>query len=406
MLLVQIACNKAKDAPALIDKIVLNELEDFEDSVKLTWSGLNNVGFNEYIIYRWADQISDPFYADVIARIEDVNVTSFIDNEPPHTTNLEYQVVGLRWLEDPIFSNKQELIRNDIVNLEISPFDMLHDKNQNLIYFIEESGIISIYDYSIDKIIKTIDTQAELGYSALGFHNNKNELYVPRNDGFVFIYDANTLQKIDQIDVGLYASSVVYNDGKLFISNGNALSKVFDRDTKSILEYFGDNRSTRLKLIPNSNTEIVEITLYIHSPTEIDYYSFDESGQEINHINDRYNGDYPLDAKIFNIFPSGSKIITSKKGAIYTKSLTYESSLPPSNFVFSSFAFSNDNNYILGGHTDNKSIEKFSTTDYTHQGSYETVGFSLQLFVNDKIISVSKPLETWQGKIFIEKIEF
>jgi len=61
----------------------------------------------------------------------------------------------------------------------------------------------------------------------------------------------------------------------------------------------GDHEDTRLRMIPNTNTEIMEITTNV-SPTDIDYFSFNSNGSLVLHKNDKYHGDYPLNAEFFN----------------------------------------------------------------------------------------------------------
>ena len=66
-----------------------------------------------------------------------------------------------------------------------------------IIYSIQ--GNIALFNVRTRAITKQIATNCTIGYCGLGVYNGVTELYVPRDDGWVFIYDATTLQQIDQI---------------------------------------------------------------------------------------------------------------------------------------------------------------------------------------------------------------
>lgn len=399
------------------DRIELEEIENFGDSVKLTWSKLDTISFIEYYVLRnegkvLYDVINFHSSGNVIARIIDKDITSYIDMDLLYAEQVSYRIAGVLAFNSNttptvIYSNAQELIRTDVALLNVNPIDILCDKNRDLLYFIEESGTITVYNYATNEIENSIDVQATIGYCDIKNYNFRSELYVPRNDGWVFVYDAITLEKIDQIHIGHPSVCVVANNGQLFVSTDewtrNPL-KVFDRSTKSFIDESGEYDWTRLKLVPGSNTELIEISLSVF-PADLNYYSFHTNGQTLNRKNDKYHNDYPLDADIFEMFPTGNKIITAMEGAIYSKDLTYESRLLKGNLEFSTFAFTKDNKYILAGCSNNKSIEKFSISGYENEGTYETKGYPFKLFIDDKIICISRPNQNNNHKLFIETID-
>ncbi|RYY34970.1 MAG: WD40 repeat domain-containing protein [Sphingobacteriaceae bacterium] len=370
------------------NKIILKDAKATDDNVELSWSELDTINFLQYTIVR-RDQATGNYLN--IHQSRDQKTTKFTDVDLPYSPEVKYQVIGQLHTGALISSNVITYLRPDIKPLNITPFDVIFDKDEHSLYLFEKNGKISIYDLQKKEITKTINTSATIGYCDIAIYKNKKELYVPRNDGWIFIYDANTLEKISQISTGLASSCIVFNSNKLFVSTAawtNRPIKVYDRATGQKISETGDFELTRFKKIPNSNTELLEITINI-GPVDQDYYKFNTDGSISQHMQDRYHGDYPLDAGIFEIFPDGSKYITSSMGSIYTKNLTYVTSLPRGNLYFSAFALNQNNQLIYAG-CQTKNIEVYSMSDYEHKKTIKTKAYPFRLFEDgNKIISVS-----------------
>lgn len=409
-----ISCKKEKTAEpsqTFTDKVVLNNLKATSDSVTLTWSTLNNPNFMYYRVTRKDNTSAN---GTTLTSINNANNTRYVDRAVPYTDYLEYQVTAYLTNGQVFFSNIVVYSRGEIKTINVKPFDVQFDSNNRTLYFFDKTGIISIYSLASNQITKTINSLATIGFSDFGTFNGVKELYVPRNDGWIFVYNATTLEKIDQISVGLEASCVVFNNGMLYVSSAawtNRPLKVFSRSSKSLISETGDFELTRFKKIPGSNTELLEITINV-GPVDQDYYSFGPGGNFISHSNDIYHGDYPLDYRIFEFFPAGNKYITSSKGAIYSKSMVYETSLPRGVLEFTTFDFDNSNQLIFAG-TASKTVEVYSLTNYTHQRTITTKAYPYKLFKDgNKFICLSSP-EVSSGyynysypqKIIVEQIQ-
>lgn len=405
------------------DKIVLKGLEVLGDSVKLTWTKLDTLKFSGYLIIRKDNNLVSYNPGDyssenyVVARIFDPAVTSYIDKTVPVTPYLEYQVVGLLsggYVYNYIYSNSKTYERPSIKAFEFNPLDIIPDLSNNRFYFIEsDNGKISIFDYETLSTVKTITTDAKIGYCSIGTNGSARELYVPRSDGWVFVYNAETLVKIDQIDVGHPSSCVVNNNGKLFISTDawtNRPLKSFDRLTKKQIAENGDFEDTRLRIIPNTNSGIIEVSLHI-SPVDLDYYNFDSNGKLLSHLEDRYHGDYPLDAEIFQFFPDAKKFITAAEGAVYDINMNYLNRLPKGNYLFSDYAFNTDATVIYCACSNNRLIISYSNPDFKKIKEYKTLGYPFRIYRKDnQLICISKttkssgyPANSYQ--LIIEKIK-
>jgi hypothetical protein len=391
------------------DKIILNDLQATSDSVVITWSILNNPGFINYTLIRKDDPTAT---GTVIATVYDSQNVKFVDKTVPYTPYLEYQVIGNLRTGERIQSNIEKFQRSDIKILKVSPFDIQFDDQTRQVYFFEKTGTISIYSLQTNEFSRTINTGATIGFCDFGVYNGVKELYVPRNDGWVFVYNAQTLQLIDQINVGLESSCVVFNNNNLYVSTSawtNRPLKVYSRITKSKISETGDFDLTRFKKIPNSNTELLEITINI-GPVDQDYYSFDANGNIIQHLDDFYHGDYPLDYRIFEFFPSGNKYITSSSGAIYTKNMVFEATLPRGSLEFTSFYFDVPQRQIYCG-TTSKTIEVYSELDYTHIRSISTKTNPYRIFKdgNNGLVCLSSSSYDYNlqapKNIIVEKIQ-
>jgi hypothetical protein len=401
------------------NRIILNDLKITGDSVKLSWSKLDTINFTGYLIVRKnkKDLIVNPNdynNESIISRIYDPSITSFVDKDVLSSPYLEYQVIGLL-SNNYIFSNSKPYERPDLKVFNFGDIDVLPDLTNNKFYFIEKGiGKISIFNFESLTVEKSISVDTKIGFCSFGTYNNVRELYVPRSDGWVFVYNSETLQKIDQIDIGRPSSCVVSNNGNLFVSTSawiNQPLKVFNRATKMKVSENGDFEDTRIRIIPNSNSEIIEVTINI-GPTDLHYYKFDSSGNFVSQKSDRYHGDYPLDASVFQFFPDGKKFITSNEGAIYDVDLNYLNRLPKGDFLFSDYAFNLNSTIIYGGCSNSKSIVSYSIPNYEKIKEYKTQGYPYKMYRKDNVlicISKTKKTDSYYynvpSEMIIEKIQ-
>lgn len=383
-LLLITACSKSSDNPEVVppkeleNKVELNDPVPNGESIKLSWSKLTNNLFHSYTVLR-KDDADDSFHE--IQKIMDNGTIQMEDMEVPYSPEVSYQIIA--HMKNGIFisSNVVSFKRPSIETLNISPFDVIHSEADQLLYFFEKSGRISLYDLKTNKITKQIETNSTIGFADIESYQGKKELYVPRNDGWIFVYDAYTLEKITQITVGLESSCVVSNQNILYVSTSawtRRPLKVYQRSDRRLIEETGDFDRTRFRKIPGTNTSLLEVTLNI-GPTDQHFYEFDAKGTIQTNFSDRYHGDYPLDAHVFAFFPNGTKYITGSEGAIYNMDLSYDKSLPRGNLLFTDFCFENDGGSVYAA-TTTKSIELYRTSDYSHVKSVKTKAYPYRMF--------------------------
>jgi len=387
--------------PSSSNKIVITNLQFSSDSVVLTWTKLTNKNFRAYYILRRNYKSTNPNSftgSDIIDEIYDASVVKFADNNFPVAPYLEYEVVGLisdslTYNYSYIYSNVMPFERSGLKTFYFNPIDVIPDIPNHLFYVIEaDSGKISIVDYTARSIVKAIKTNATIGYCALGTYNGVKEIYVPRNDGWVFIYNAVTLAKIDQISSGSSCGAVLFNNGKLFVfGNSNdyyTSMNVIDRATKSVISTISNLYYMRPKLVPGSNTKIFGVASSYSSSGDLYSFEFDASGNVLNHSENYV--DYPSDYHSFEIFPDGQHFITSEYGAIYASDLSYVVQLPYGDYNYSGFAFSGSASKIVAGCNNYKDIITYSNPGYSELQAYQTQGYPAFIFNdNDTIISLS-----------------
>lgn len=410
------ACSKSNDNPEVPrkefdNKIELNAPKARGEYVRLSWSKLTNNLFKEYLIMR-KDFTDDVF--NEILRISDNDDTKVFDVDVPYSPEITYQIFGRLGDGNTIFSNTVSYKKETIESLSISPFDVIHSEEDQLLYLFEKSGRISIYDLKSDKITKQIETSSTIGFADIESYQGKKELYVPRNDGWIFVYDAYTLEKITQIAIGLESYCVVSNRNILYVSTSEwtkSSLKVYQRSDRKLIEETGDFFSTIFRKVPGTNTSLLEVTLD-RAISDQHFYEFNQQGKIQFHFSDRYNGDYPLNAYIFQFFPNGKKYITGNKGAIYNIDLTYATSLPRGNLYYTDFCFDNSGGRIYAG-TTNRTIESYETNDYIHVKTLKTKAYPFRVFnTSQGLISVSYVKASYDqytsarynNKIIIEKL--
>jgi len=400
------------------DKIVLSDLQTGYDSVVLNWSKLSNPKFMRYVIVRRNYKSTNPntyTYNEVIDEITDAAVVKYTDHTPPIESYLEYQVVGvvrdtgMYYNYSYVYSNVVPYERPELKRFYFNIKDVLPDVPNHRCYIIgADSGKISILDYHSRAISKEIITNATLGFSSLGDFNGMQELYVPRNDGWLFIYNANTLEKVDQIKPGVRCNSVVYNNGKLFIVVDTGYYdyavRIYDRSTKSLITHTGITEGPEhIALVPGSNTKLFGISSYY-----LFSFEFDANGHYVSWTDVNYSSSYSY-MRCFEALPNGQGFITSTTGSIYSGSLTLVQNLPYGNYQYSSFTFNSPFTSIFTGCSNYKNIVEYSYPGYSEKNTYKCIGYPFAIFIDDtNLISLSSVYSYSyygnQGQFYIETV--
>ncbi len=390
----------------LTDEIILNTLRKENEHIILNWSILKDPEFESYEVLRSESKQPDSFESLTI--VSNNQKTDYIDTDVPFDPQVSYKIVGhLNQNSASIESNTEIYGRPEILALNGQIDQVIPQFEKNRFFLIDRNGFISILDYQKQEIIKTLSIESRIGYADIHKYNGKEELYVPRNDGWIYIYDANTFELLDRIDTGRASSSIVYSLNKLFVSTDAWTQKplkIYDRQSGEIIEETGDFELTRIRKVPNTATDILEISLSI-APVDQDFYRFDNDGMLLEHRDDIYHGDFDLDANIFNFFPDTNYFITGRKGAIYDIDMIYQSRLPQGYLEFSSFGFNEDENIIYAGCSNERSIQKYDLNDFSQQGFIKTESYPQFIFrINQQIIIIGRSSRSYNSRFIFEII--
>ncbi|KXH84757.1 hypothetical protein [Chryseobacterium kwangjuense] len=371
-------------SPVVENKINLtSNYYDDSESVTLRWTLSGNTAYDHYKIVR----SDSPNGQQTEIGNSSPNQFAFI-SAVPFSSYLEYQIIGIKSNGEQIKSNIIKIERPEIKLLNLKIFDAQFDKNSGKLYLLDTNGKVAIYDVNTNTVTHQISTNATLGFADLGTYNGNVELYVPRNDGWVDIYDGNNLALKDQVNFGMPLISTVYHNGKLYGSSASIeIIKSVDRTSKTLVsqspQYYSN--SGRMKKSVGTSVKLYTITQNI-GPVDMDLYEFDLNGNYVSHMDDSYHGDHPLNYRIFETFPDG-RIITASSGSVYNSQMVYQNDLPAGNSKLSSFDF--DSNSIIVGSMA-KAIEFYNINSYAKTKTINTKKFPYKVFsYNNKVVCIS-----------------
>ncbi|MDH6254280.1 hypothetical protein M2347_004007 [Chryseobacterium sp. H1D6B] len=369
-------------------KITLNDVTIVNDNtIKLQWSATSKNTYVSFYILRKYAQIGQ------YKKIYEVSgsTSEKTDQNLNYTPYTEYQIIGYLNNGDMVKSNPVIYNRPEIKLLNISPIDALFDADNGSAFIFGENGNIIKYDVNSGQKVKEISTGVALGYSYLGTYNGQKELYVPRKDGWVYIYNPDDLTFKDKINFGSSVTNVILAGGKLYGSidspPSDAFLKCFDRGTKSLISNYNIGYNGRLKLIPNTNASFYYLTTNLF-PEKLKIFNYDSNGTFISQNQLNSSAQQSLNYKIFEALPSGNGLLVSMQGGIYDSNLTYKGDLPRGDSNLSGFDF--DSNYVIAGANNNRKIEFYKLTDYSKINSLSTKGYPFKVFnYGNKVVSIS-----------------
>jgi hypothetical protein len=344
--------------------------------VTLKWSKVNSSSVYGYMLMRSVD--SGASTASTYVNISKTK-TEYVDTLPL-SPNVRYTVVArTNGFSGNVISNVQVVSRTDMPFWSFRAKDAVYDYATHVVYVYSADGQIVAYNTQTKTTIASINTTASLGYCDLGTYNGVTELYVPRSDGWLFIYDAATLNQVDQINIGggtLTGVNAV--NGILYISSyGSSRLYSYSRATKTMISSIYSDGDIHLKALPGSSTEFVGTSSY----SQVFYYKFSSAGTYVS-SNSAYltGGSYYLGA--LAAFPDGNHFIMSSQGSIYAKDLSYTSTLPYGNMQFNSYAFDAAGQYIYAG-TYQRSVVAYNASNYQQVKGSPVQGIPIAMFADN-----------------------
>lgn len=389
----------------------LNIFQVVNDStILLNWTKPHKNHFQKYKLVREANYLKNGEYKTFYEPVDssnNINDTSFTETKMPLARHIFYQLQLSKDTTAPQggFTQVVEVHYerpNSVIEEAIT--DALIDTQRQSLYVTTDKEI-TILDYN-GRYKATRTFPVQFGYCSLGDFNGAKELYVPRWDGWLEIYDAATLQLKDRIYIAEASSlnSVVAHNNKLYVHCNDKVSfssdannlKVYDRSTKTVVQQTGYTDNARIIMLAGTSVELIEIGF-----TNLSYYQFTSTGTLVSkkHV----SGVGSINPNVAKSFPGGTRFIVSGQGSIFDKSLTFERHLKQYG-NYSDFAFSSDGSvmYVQNG---SGRIDAVSYPANVALSSYPTRFTPVKFFRDGNIlVCLSRAsASNWSG-IVVEKI--
>ena len=391
------------------DSVFLGTSVSTNGVVRLTWQ--HNVGndFVQYDVFRATDS-AFVYGVTNLATITDPSVTTFRDTILPFVEELYYRVTVTNDAGYTRRSNTEEIQNPVGLVIDFIPYDVVKHPTQPLLYLLYRDGDhLVVANYETMEIVNEKMLSGTPGYMDIITTGGSTELYIPNRDGWVYIYDAATLTEVSAISTGESNECVLADgDGYVYVSMDTYYEPIqtYSRATGDYIDGNGDHDGDRMRFLPG-NTEMISISTSV-IPVDMEYFLFDGAGNFVEHHNDPYHGDHPLDPEIFRISPNGNFLVTSQSGAVYyaDSSLEYKGQIQRGSAEFSDFAFSENGNTIYGGTSNLRSILVATYPNLLQTGQKATRGYPAFIFRDGtELISVSRTSDSvYENSVGIEKI--
>jgi len=396
------------DAPKAV---TLTEATATTSGVQLTWSAYEQENFGSYKVYQ-SDRDCTDESRQLIAQVSDADATSYLDSRVPFANRVCYYVEVVTADGNVRRSNSLTVDNPSGPVFNFTADDLLVHPDRDEVFLVDRGGQRIIrYDYQLQEQTGSVTLEGEVGYCAIGDNGFGLELYVPSQDGWVYVYGADDLQLKTSINTGLSNASVVTNGlGHVIVSMRPSPwweqpVRTYSRASGLNLDGNGDFEGDRLRMIPGTN-KIISISQSV-SPIDMEYFELDKDGMITLHADDAYHGDHPLDPRIFRISPQGDYVITSSEGAVYSanSSMEYRGQLQRGALSYSDFAFSPDGKVIYAATSNRTSIQIGSYPALTRQEEIQTRGFPLFIEYKDGNLIVLSQAEEFGGVTGVEIIQ-
>jgi len=379
-------------APA---SILLESAISNSGNVQLNWQKYTSPDFKKYEIVRSLNKDAE---GDVIATFTSADVIAFLDTLPPFSNEVYYYVRVTNTENFTRNSNKINVAEPAGKIYYYSITDAVHHPTEPIVYIVDNAAQkLRAINYKTNQEINNVSIDATVGKIDIGNNGFGLEIYVPNNNGFIKVFNANTLDLVTSINTGLATRCVATNGHGYLVASLKPSPwweqpiRTYSRSTGINISGDGDFDGDYIRFIPNSD-KIITITTSV-SPVDMEYLELDSKGKILSHVDDKYHGDHPLDANIFRISSNGEFVITGNVGAVYSasSSMIYKGMVDRGALYFSDFAFSNDGNTIYAGTSNRTSLQIIKYPALTRDNEILLKGYPKFLFnFKGEIISLSK----------------
>ncbi len=388
------SCEEDKDFIALSENIKLSLINNNEN-VEARWSLAKLPQFTEYRLIRSLDK-NDYKNSGGYYQSSQVVYTSnnFYDHQH---IDMQASKLGMNyyWVEARCSHpcGYEQVVKSNIDSINIGnytafnsfPRSVIHNSDEDLLGFIDDSGQFTLYNYTLKKIIGKIDVSYNDCYPAFGKFGNNWELYIPAPNGMIRIYDAPsmTLKETIQINNYQYIYCIVPdNEGRLYVNcRGEGDIYKVDRATgisTFFIEKYG-YENFHMSLSPHSKRLIHKED---ESYSRIYSYQINDNGDYAATSNSYYYSGYSYPASIPESF-SGIVYILPEPKALISHSMTaWNVNLPAAQDI----AFKDNQNYKYLAPFNAQYIIEYDA--YDKQRHIDTPGYPIYVFSDENKLIV------------------
>jgi hypothetical protein len=385
--------------------------KDAAGDIELKWSKYPDNDFQSYEVYR--SHLPASPNATLVSTITDVNKRSYIDDSFGFVDQVYYSVRIVTKQSDGRNSNELGMEKPAGEIFSINPYDAVIHPTENKLYVIDrEAKKLFLINLETFEQINTISLSGVPGKMDVGNNGMGVEIYIPSSDGWVYCYDAETLNQKKSVNAGYYASSVTSNNnGYLAVAMNNQWTRpvaVFNRVSGMEISAWAFGAlygGAILRMVPKTNN-IIAISTAI-SPIDMDFLSLDSKGNILSQVDDLQHGEYPLDPHVFRIAPSGEYTVTGREGAVYSTSsaMEYKGQIQRGSLEFSDFAFSENGNTIFGATSNRKSVQIISYPSLSRSEEKLLRGYPVFIFRKNSTLYTVCRVDEGNGRVGLQSIK-
>ncbi len=327
-----------------------------------------------------------------------------------------YKVIGYLSSGDSVVSNVIETYKPDLYPIQLRAFDALYNQEDSLVYLFSKDGILVSYNLNRKRVVAFNVFGKGINFTDFGTYGGNKELYLPSEDGNLYIMDGKTLELKDQITVGNPLFSAAAAGDYLFLSTGayGSAIKVYSRSQKRYLGSGGLFGNTRLKTISSAKTELLDITPSYNTIQQATSYTLNAAGELIIKGEQKYPYQgWGINGNLIYPYQDGSKIILSNAGMILNNNLQLERKLSTVGDKYIAFCHNSQTQLLYAAYSATPRIDVFTADGAGLNKTIETALYPRWLFnVGAKIImlgSKTSPGRLGLGvipeKLYVEEVQ-
>jgi hypothetical protein len=415
------SCKKGTDKEEPKPVITLEEPILEGESIALNWR-LDNPSDDiiGYEIYRGVDDFSNNNYYFFLTSLNGKNTHQFKDILIPYVGKVSYLVRARFSDKSKAASSNSVTVSRDIPSFILNGYQSDINLNLSQFKFDKQSGVLIIRDsYSPHKIISyDLNTQTQTSIepqsgvsisSTFGTYNGIRELYILCNDNRIYIYNAKTLEYINNMPWTIMGNTVsmAYSNGNIYMAGGIEVG-VINRATFHSYT-FPNVHLYAIKSPSDTSTYFTGINYY-----ERKYSLYTNNGELVNEGILDFLDPYVTTSFGYEYINTPRSFIYGDKGSIIelkTNNTISSINLPRGSYLFNNYYVdeSTSSMYASSEHSNttpysNNAVVVYSLPDYTERKVIRAKGAPQLAFpYNGFLYVLEKPLSSIKT-LALEKI--